>query len=150
MPIISWQQATVEEEIAPFTHEEVKRACSHLKPKKAPGPGRIPPEIIKSFVNSNISRCTDMFNNYLLSGTFPIKWKRAIFFLLPESKKAGIKKYRPICLLDGLVKIFEHLILFRLSSLTDPLSERQFGFRAGQSTLDGINKLRDIVHSTNW
>lgn len=143
-PIISWQMSVIEEEIVPLSNDEVRRACSRLRPKKAPGPDRIPPEIIRSFVLSNIVPCTDMFNNYLLTGHFPIEWKEAILFLLPKSKKAGIKKYRPICLLNGLGKVFEHIILFRLTSLSDPLSERQFGFRHGRSTLDVINKLRDI------
>lgn len=86
-PIISWQRAFVKEEIILFSQEEVKRACSRLRPKKAPGPDRIPPEIIKSFVNSNISPCTHMFNNYLLSGIFPIEWKQTILFLIPKPKK---------------------------------------------------------------
>lgn len=106
-PIITWQQATVEEEIAPFTLEEVKRGSSQLRPKKAPGPDRIPPEIIESFLTVTSPLALTCLIIYLLSGTFPIEWRRPILFLLPKSKKAGIKKYRLICLLNGLWKVFD-------------------------------------------
>lgn len=36
-----------------FTEEEIEKACSRLKPNKAPGPGGIPSEIVKALILEN-------------------------------------------------------------------------------------------------
>lgn len=49
--------------------------------------------------------------------------------------------YRPICLLDTLGKLLKRVILNRVAKCTESengLSERQFGFRKGKSTVDAI------------
>ena len=56
--------------------------------------------------------------------------------------------YGPICLLDTMVKLLEELILQRLQTLLvgeNGLSENQFGFRKGRSTVDVIQAVVDIA-----
>ena len=56
--------------------------------------------------------------------------------------------YRKICLLDAMNKLLQELILQRLQSLLvgeNGLSENQFGFRKGMSTVDAIQAVVDIV-----
>ncbi|KAL0860122.1 hypothetical protein ABMA27_010429 [Loxostege sticticalis] len=59
--------------------------------------------------------------------------------------------YRPIVLLDEIGKLFERIISVRLVRHlegTGPgLSEFQFGFRAGRSTIDALLRLRELAES---
>lgn len=56
--------------------------------------------------------------------------------------------YRPLCLLDTLGKLLEHLILARLRDeieRTGGLAENQFGFREGRSTISAVQKVVNLV-----
>ena len=56
--------------------------------------------------------------------------------------------YRPICLLDTMGKLLEEMILQRLQGHMvgeDGISENQFGFRKGRSTVDAIQAVVDIA-----
>jgi Reverse transcriptase (RNA-dependent DNA polymerase) len=82
-------------------------------------------------------------NRCLKEGKFPDCWKRQKLVLIPKpGQAAGVpSSYRPICLLDTLGKLFEKIILHRLTKVTEGdhgLSENQFGFRKGKSTLQAI------------
>lgn len=131
-----------------ITTEEVKRACSRLRTGKAAGPDNVAPEIAKLFVDANLKPCTNMFNSYLRTGIFPLEWKRAKLILLPKPS-SGSKKYRPICLLNTLGKIFEQIIVSRLKQSCDPLSNNQFGFRTCLSTIDALNRVKEILTAHN-
>ena len=59
-------------------------------------------------------------------------------------RSRGASSYRPICLLDTMGKFLEELILQRLQALLveeNGLSENQFGFSKGRSTVDAIQAL---------
>lgn len=65
--------------------------------------------------------------------------------------------YRPICLPGTVGKVFERLIATRLSAAveyTGGLSNSQYGFRKGRSTLDAIatvdNEARNAISETRW
>ncbi|CAB0044073.1 unnamed protein product, partial [Trichogramma brassicae] len=58
--------------------------------------------------------------------------------------------YRPLCMLDTAGKILERIICDRLEAFTERpggLSERQYGFRKGRSTIDAIE---DIVSTARY
>lgn len=85
-------------------------------------------------------------------GTFPESWKRAKVTLIPKGEmKPGIQsKVRPICLLNDIGKIFETIIVSRMTRWMEEnararLSDRQFGFRKGMSTLDAVRKVRSLI-----
>lgn len=88
---------------------------------------------------TTMQRCIDQ-------GIFPDVWKRQKLVLLPKAGKppGDPSAYRPICLLDTTGKLLERLILNRLVPYTesaDGLSNNQFGFRKGKSTLDAIQSV---------
>ena len=58
--------------------------------------------------------------------------------------------YKPICLLNEVGKLFERIVLNRLTEhLQRPdLHGQQYGFRPGKSTIDAINRLKCIVEET--
>jgi hypothetical protein len=78
---------------------------------------------------------------------YPLLWKFAQIIVVPKPGKPinDVTSYRPISLLPIPSKIFEKLLLKRLRSddLSALLTDYQFGFRAGHST---INKTHRIVH----
>lgn len=58
--------------------------------------------------------------------------------------KGNMRKraYRPICILNTFSKIYEHIIANRLQGKIN-VSESQYGFRKGRSTINGI-KIREL------
>uniref|UniRef100_A0ABD2WAE3 Reverse transcriptase domain-containing protein n=1 Tax=Trichogramma kaykai TaxID=54128 RepID=A0ABD2WAE3_9HYME len=65
--------------------------------------------------------------------------------------------YRPLCMLDTAGKILERIICGRLEAFTERpggLSERQYGFRRGRSTIDAIEDVistaREAIAGKRW
>lgn len=134
----------------PFTHEELKKACDKLRSKKAPGPGKILPEILQGVAAYRPKIVLDVYNKLAAEGQFPEEWKRAVLVLLKKGDKPinSPGSYRPICLLDVEGKLYEQLIVARLKkelAKTGDLSDRQFGFRRGRQTVDAIRKVLKIA-----
>lgn len=135
-----------------FSIEELRAACGKLKQNKAPGPGNIPPEIIKEVTLNKPEYVLRVYNELASSANFPADWKRARLVLLRKGDKPidNPAAYRPICLLDVEGKLYEHLILIRLNrelTRTGGLSERQYGFREGRQTVDAINEVMRIARA---
>jgi len=77
-------------------------------------------------------------------GVFPACWKRARLVFVP--KPDG--KFRPICVLSVLGKIYDRIITVRLMhwlETHDLLSPRQFGYRGGRDSTDAMREYRDRV-----
>lgn len=125
-----------------FTREEIQLAAVRLKSGKATGPDNLPPEVVKAFVKKFPDKCLNMINNYLSKGIFPKIWKSARLVLLEKGKTAT---FRPLCLLNVLGKLYEHLLLQRLKLECDELSESQYGFREGKSTIDAVNAVLAVA-----
>lgn len=62
-----------------FTIEGIYLACIKLKNNKAPGPGNIPPEILKYLVERKAQYVLNIYNELARIGTFPKQWKLARF-----------------------------------------------------------------------
>lgn len=145
---VTWPNATQNGEVQSeddndLSMEELLEAARSLKLNKAPGPDGIPNAAVKVAVETNPKVFLETMNRCLDSGQFPDCWKRQKLVLIPKPGKAmgGPSSYRPICLLDTLGKLFEKIILRRLTKVTEGdngLSEKQFGFRKGKSTLEAI------------
>lgn len=91
-----------------------------------------------------------ILNRAFADGIFPNTWKRGILVLVPKKDKPleSPSSYRPLCLLDAAGKLLEHMVLNRLLTEIDVgqgLSQRQFGFRRGMSTIDAVGMVVDIA-----
>lgn len=133
-----------------FTIKELEEATEKLKIKKAPGPGSIPPEIVKMLATKCPEYVLKVYNKFSKEGVFPAQWKIAKLLLLPKGKKTPGDpiSYRPICLLDVEGKLFELLIAARLHKeieRTGGLSDNQYGFRCGRQTTDAVKKVIAIA-----
>nr|CAH7745583.1 unnamed protein product [Callosobruchus chinensis] len=139
MPAVRWEDTT-QIDITPFNIQELLTAVNRLKPNKAPGPDGIPSEIIQSVTMQFPEIMLRVMNLAITTGKFPEVWKRAELILLPKKDKPlNASHFRPISLLDTAGKLLEYMILERLLEDVDStLSERQYGFRRGKSTLDAI------------
>uniref|UniRef100_A0A2M4CS98 Putative retrovirus-related pol polyprotein from type-1 retrotransposable element n=1 Tax=Anopheles darlingi TaxID=43151 RepID=A0A2M4CS98_ANODA len=127
-----------------ISNEEVMEIGRKLPANKAPGPDGIPNVAVKTAIREAPDMFRVVLQKLLEEGHFPDKWKRQKLVLLPKPGKppGEASSYRPICLIDTVGKLLEKVILNRLSRYTEGengLSERQFGFRKGRSTVDAIN-----------
>ncbi|XP_045772161.1 uncharacterized protein LOC123872074 [Maniola jurtina] len=127
------------------SEEELKRAVRRLATcNTAPGPDGIPGRAWVLALEVLEYRLRHLFNSCLQSGIFPSGWKEARLVLLKKEGRPmeSPSAYRPICLLDEAGKLFERIIAARLSDhlshVGPDLSESQFGFRQGRSTVDAI------------
>ena len=133
-----------------ITLEEMKRAGGRLEAKTAPGINGVPNEILKEVIVVYPEILLEAFNSCLREGKFFDKWKRQRLVLLRKGEKPleDFSSYRPICLLDTMGKLLEEMILQRLQGHMvgkNGLSQNQFGFRKGRSTVDAIQALADIA-----
>lgn len=137
-------------EIPLFTLNELVAACKRLKSKRSPGPDRLPSEVVKLAVGVKPDVILRVMNHALVNEDFPKRWKVANLVLL---KKEGNpdnvpSSFRSLCLLDSIGKLLEHLLHSRLVEeieRTGELAEKQYGFRAGRSTVDAVQDVMRLV-----
>nr|XP_012222696.1 PREDICTED: uncharacterized protein LOC105672376 [Linepithema humile] len=129
---------------------KIKAALKKIQGNKAPGPRRILGSVMTGtsmFLLSDWARC---FTLCLKEGSFLENWKVANLVLIrkKEGKVNDPACFRPICLLDEAGKLLERVIVERIHTHlndTDGLSNEQYGFRQGRSTIDAIRRLRSYV-----
>ena len=131
-----------------FVAEELTRATNAMKTGKAPGPDGVPAEILRLVACLRPEILLDLYNTCLTTGTFSDRWKEAGLVLIPKSKgdPNTPSAYRPLSLLDTTGKLFEQLLRPRLTDAMQAgggLSDLQFGFRRGRSTIGAIQKVVD-------
>jgi len=137
--------------IPKVTASEVKDAASLLKCKKAAGPDRIQPEIIKITILNNIDTFVELFNQCIAQHQVPTSWKIARLVLIEKPRKVpeAETSYRPICVTNSLGKVFEIFVRQRLEAeLQDKqlIHNAQFGFRKGKSTVHAIKEVQATLH----
>lgn len=140
-----------------FTREELEEAKKRIRKGKAPGPDRIPPEIIIAAIEEAPQVILRIMNTLLEKEEFPKKWKRAKVALIPkgreETKNSDQMKYRPICLIDCIGKLMERLLSNRLVKEMEERgspSERQFGFRKNSSCIKALQTVIEKAKSTEY
>ena len=87
-----------------------------------------------------------MYNSCLKAGVFYSRWKEARLVLIGKGKGPAdaLSSYRPLRMLDTAGKLLEQLVRQRLQAVLEAagdLSERQYGFRTGRSTVDALEEV---------
>ena len=157
-PKICWIREEDSQAPPVFTLEELEIATRKIKNRRSPGPDMIPPEAVKIMFREHPQEVLGVYNTLLHHEEFPQKWKIAKLVLIRKPNKPldSPASFRPLCLLDVLGKAFEHLILQRLRKEVEnsgDLSENQFGFRVGRSTVDALAKVKQATLEAkrgNW
>lgn len=94
----------------------------------------------------------NIFNWCLKTSYFPMKFKNAkvIPILKPGKDEKLPTSYRPISMLNVIDKIFEKIILARVTKFAEDneiLHKHQFGFRKGFSTVHQIKRIEKMVQA---
>ncbi|KAJ8910377.1 hypothetical protein NQ315_012824 [Exocentrus adspersus] len=132
-----------EETEGEITREELEEAGKRIKEKKAPGPDGIPPEMVKILLEEKPEIMLQLMNTFYGQARFPDEWKQARLTLIhkPGKNQQVASSYRPICLLNVLGKVYESILTQKLQRELDRvggLSDTQFGFRKGKTTIDAV------------
>lgn len=136
-----------------FTATEITLAAKRMKNGKAPGPDAVPVEVVRALVEVEPRYLLGVMKRLLARQEFPKEWKTAKVVFLQKSGKQidHSTSLRPICVLNAVVKLYEHLIRGRLEL---EVKERggfapgQYGFRKGMSTIMAIQKVLEIAWET--
>ena len=117
--------------------EQVNEILRNITSRKATGPDKTPPIIVKMSADIIVSRLTDITNSDFKRNTFSdsaeVASLRPIF--KGKGEKTEIKNYRPVSILNGFLKVYERFIHENLmSSLTNFLSDFISAYRKGYNT----------------
>jgi Reverse transcriptase (RNA-dependent DNA polymerase). len=125
---------------------EVKNALKKMSIGRALGPDGIPIEVWKHLGDEGVAWLTKLFNKIMMSNRMPDEWRKSI--LVPIYKNKGdiqsCSNYRGIKLMSHTMKLWERVIEHRLRMETT-VSENQFGFMPGRSTMEAIYLLRTLM-----
>jgi len=130
------------------TLEELTGAASSLRNNTSPGIDGITNEALKLLVRRQPQILLQTYNNCIKEG-FPSPWKRSWLVLIKKGDKPPGEP-SSLCLLDCTGKLFEKIIDNHLrdaleSNPDNGLSDNQFGFQRGRSTLDALTEVRDFA-----
>ncbi|CAL5326839.1 unnamed protein product [Camellia sinensis] len=125
---------------------EVEIALKKMKSNKALGPDDIPIEAWKCLGKKGVAWLIRLFSKILLTRNMPDEWRKSI--LVPIYKNKGdvqnCNNYRGIKLMCHIMKVWERVMERRLRDITE-VSENQFGFMPGRSTMEAIYLLRRVI-----
>jgi hypothetical protein len=92
---------------------------------------------VKEAVGVATGTFTAIMNDLFLRGQFPKIWKEANLKLIPKEGHSELNpKYRPICLLNTMGKMMEHLLNQKLTQELDRvkgISDKQHAFTKKRS-----------------
>ena len=134
---------------SPFSLNELSTAISNLSSSTASGPDQIAYPLLKHLPEPAQLLLLSLFNRSWHSHTFPSCWKPSTIIPIhkPGKPTSSPSSFRPISLTSCISKLFERLILSRLTFHLESnhLSTCQAGFRPGRSSLDQILTLSQSI-----
>ncbi|GFR83311.1 RNA-directed DNA polymerase from mobile element jockey-like [Elysia marginata] len=131
-----------------FTPDELNTAMILMKTGKAAGLDGITTEMIQHFGPKTMSWVLNLFNNCVRTCRIPNGWRKTkVVALLKPGKHPKVPKgYRPISLLCILYKLYERMIMARMSlTVEENLTPDQAGFRPGRSTCGQLLNLSQYI-----
>ncbi len=131
----------------PFKSCELSNILKNLNAKSSPGHDEISYLFFKHSPANVINYCLNIINKSWITNYIPDSWKLAIIkpVLKPSKNRGDITSYRPISLTTTICKIFEKMIVARLTWYLEKnnlLNANQAGFRKNCSTCDPIVRLQ--------
>ncbi|GJQ83685.1 hypothetical protein Trydic_g14392 [Trypoxylus dichotomus] len=135
----------------PFARCEINAAFKSMNAKKAPGIDGITADIAGRAYDEEPEVFEALFNKCLELGAFPRCWKKQLVRVIPKAGKtdmSDVKSYRPISLLPVIGKALDSLLINRIEYhvfANGLMSNNQYGFRRGRSTVDAIERVVGFV-----
>ena len=132
------------------TPNDVFFYIKHLKSGKAPGHDLITAPFLKQLPPKTIILLSYIFNSILRLSYMPSIWKHAQIILIhkPGKPPENPSSYRPISLLSVVGKLFEKILLKRITKIaTDNkiIPDFQFGFKSKHSTIHQLHRVVDQI-----
>lgn len=133
-----------------FTPSDIKNQINRLPKRKSPGYDLITAEVLQQLPKKGLIMLTYIFNAILRTTKFPLQWKFSIIKMILKSGKPpnNPSSYRPISLLPLCSKLFERLLLRRITPFVRNaliIPDHQFGFREGHSTVHQLHRVVDYL-----
>ena len=124
------------------TEDEVAHLIMSMDSNKANGPDGVSARMLKGTALAIAPSLTKLFNLSITTGCFPTCWKTSNVVPVPKSKThSDCTQYRPISLLSIVSKLLEkhlHSYISLHLSVSHPISEKQWGFQSGRSTVSAL------------
>ena len=99
-----------------ITPVEIMKSIKKLKNKKASGLDNVSNEMIKYSQHAMLPVLTKLFNNLLLSGTYPRTWCQAYIVPIPKGTDTTLmSNFRGLTILSSLAKLFNSIINERIT-----------------------------------
>jgi len=138
------------EGVPPVTTDEVIAAVNSGKRFGAPGYDGFPNAVLRQCLPLLLPILKTLFTECLRKGFHPKAWKCSVVIPVPKgvNRSSKIELMRPISLLPCLGKTLETIVTRRLTYHIETqglLSDNQFGFRKGKSTIDALQNFIDSV-----
>ena len=135
----------------PISLVEINNSLKFSK-NKAPGPSGIGFFQLKLLPINCRNTLVSIFNSILCTYYYPsiLEKIKMIFIKKPNKAPSDPLNYRPICLLETILKLFERILAQRLSYFLEAnnlLSEKQFGFRPHRNTQHPITLISEVIKS---
>ena len=139
-----------------ITTEDVIKAISLISSNSAPGPDKIPANLLKECKNELAAPLAIFWTKSMESGKIPSSLrKQTIIPIYKKENKSLPQNYRPISLTSHIIKIFERILRAKLVEHLESnklISEHQHGFREFRSTLTQllhhIDSILDILEQS--
>jgi hypothetical protein len=124
----------------------VKEVLKKMKICKALGPDDIPIEVWRCLGDIAIVWLTKLFNTIFGSNKMSDEWRRSILVPIFKNKRdiQSCTNYRGIKLMSHIMKLWERMIEHHLRKLII-VSQNQFGFMHGRSTMEVIFLIRQLM-----
>lgn len=133
---------------------ELSDVMKRTDKKKAPGLDHISnsmmknlPMPVKAVIQGILLKCLEL-------GYFPECWKISAVKIIPKPNKSDYtiaSSYRPISLTSNLSKLLEKIINYHLVyflEFNNVIHQHQYGFRAGRSTADALQRILTLASQT--
>lgn len=151
IPEVNEAKENKADEVPEILTSEVIKAIKSQKLEKAPGPDKIPNEMLKGTLEEISPVLTKLFNEILQTRLIPEEWTECHIILLhKKGPRDEIGNYRPISLISNIYKVFAKVILERISLvLNENQPVEQAGFRKDFSTIDHIHTIKQLIQKYN-
>ena len=126
--------------------KEIINANLNLNAKKAPGFDDVSTKMFIELPHIEKIIILCIFNAILCLEYYPSAWKVGLVKMILNTEKnpSKVESYRPISLLPTMSKLFEKLLINKLTPILDRnncIPNRQFDFRRQYSTIEQTHRL---------
>jgi hypothetical protein len=135
-----------------FSETEIKNAIDLMENNKAAGPDGIPAEFYKECWDIIKMDVVTAFNDFHRHAIDLKRINYGIITLIPKGPDADrIQKYRPICLLQVLFKIFTKVLTIRaIPIMNKVIHPCQTAFIKGRFITDGVALLQEVLREAKF